>query len=77
MIPSDRMLKLMEVMEITGLSATSVYRRIKDSRFPEAKSMGPRASRWSECEVLKWLSERPVRGGRGTKETAPGGTPTP
>ena len=57
----DRMLKIGEVLELAGLSKPSVYRRMKDSDFPQPKAMGPRAVRWSEREVQQWLSERPAR----------------
>ena len=60
---SDRMLKIGEVLELSGLSKPSVYRRMKDSNFPQPKAMGPRAARWSETEVRQWLSERPTREG--------------
>ena len=60
---SDRMLKIGEVLELAGLSKPSVYRRMKDSNFPQPKAMGPRAVRWSETEVRQWLSDRPTREG--------------
>ena len=62
MATSDRMLRLWEVLELSGLSKPTVYRRMKDSDFPQPKAMGPRAVRWSEAEVRQWLSDRPTRG---------------
>ena len=60
---NDRMLKIGEVLELAGLSKPSVYRRMKDSNFPQPKAMGPRAVGWSETEVRQWLSDRPTKEG--------------
>jgi prophage regulatory protein len=49
---NGRMLKIAEVEQLVGLSRPSVYRRMKDSSFPKSKRLGPRASRWSENEVV-------------------------
>ena len=59
MTANDRMLRLTEIVELTGLSKASVYRRMKDSNFPKPRAMGPRAVRWSAAAVESWLCERP------------------
>ena len=56
----DRMLRLKDVVELTGLSKASVYRRMEDSDFPKPRNLGPRAVRWSAVEVDAWLEGRPA-----------------
>ena len=62
---NGRMLKIAEVEQLVGLFRPSVYRRMKDSSFPKPKRLGPRASRWSENEVVAWLESRPEGGNEG------------
>ena len=59
---SDRILRIEQVLEMTGLSRSSLYRRIKDGTFPEPLRLGGDASRavgWLESEVLAWIASRP------------------
>jgi prophage regulatory protein len=53
-----RFVRLPVVMEITGLSRSAIYQRIKDGRFPTAVSLGGRAVGWLEEEVLRWVHDR-------------------
>lgn len=50
----DRLLKLSQVMDITGLSKPYIYRLVRAGRFPQQYKPGGYASRWSEGEVLAW-----------------------
>jgi prophage regulatory protein len=59
----DRLIRMKEVCEITGLSKAMIYRLIKRGTFPQQFKPGGFASRWSQCEVLKWReSQRAKRG---------------
>ena len=51
---SDRLLKLAQVIEITGLSKAMVYRLVGQGKFPEPCKPGGIASRWVESEVRAW-----------------------
>ena len=53
-----RFLRLPEVMEISGLSRSSIYARIKEGTFPAAVCLGGRAVGWVEDEVLQWACDR-------------------
>lgn len=55
----DRFIRLPEVLKITGLSASSVYRLRAKGEFPAQRLIGPRSVRWSLREVLQWLDDRP------------------
>ena len=54
----DRLIKLQDVMAITAMSRASVFRRIRDASFPKGVQVGPRAVRWRESEVQRWIAER-------------------
>jgi len=51
----DRLLRLSEVTDLTGLGKTMIYRLIREGRFPRQFKPGGYASRWSEKEVLDWV----------------------
>lgn len=51
---ADRLLKLDEVKDLTGLSRPTIYRFMKQRGFPQPYKPGGYASRWSEAEVHAW-----------------------
>lgn len=53
-----RLIKIKEVMDITGLGSSSVYQFAKDGAFPKQVRLGPRASAWLESEVHDWIMEK-------------------
>lgn len=57
-IMQNRIMKLAEVMEATGLSRSSIYRRMKNKSFPLAVSLGGKAVGWPKSEIEQWILER-------------------
>lgn len=53
----DRAVKLPEVVQLTGKSKTSIYRDMKDGRFPAGFSIGRRARAWSLQAINAWLEQ--------------------
>jgi prophage regulatory protein len=53
-----RMLRLPEVLKITGLRRTAIYEGVATGRFPRPVPLGLRAVGWDELEVIAWLNER-------------------
>ena len=53
-----RFLKLKEVMALTALGRSSIYKFMEESRFPKSVSLGDRAVAWVESEVEEWMYER-------------------
>ena len=47
------------VLEKTGLSNSSLYRKVADGTFPAPLSLGPRAVGWLESSVDEWIMSRP------------------
>ena len=55
---THRILRLQEVLTITGLSRSSVYRMVDARTFPGAVQIGPRAVGWREEDIQAWLESR-------------------
>ena len=54
----ERLIKLGEVKQETGLSRSSIYRLVKNGDFPKPVKLGERASAWLESEVDQWIVDR-------------------
>lgn len=48
--------RLPEVCRQTGLSAATLYRKIKAATFPAPVKLGARASAWVGAEVDEWIA---------------------
>jgi len=55
---TNRLLRLPEVLERTGLSESAVRRMVRDEQFPRQLAIGPRTAAWSETEVQGWIDDR-------------------
>jgi prophage regulatory protein len=55
---NERFLTLKEVQYKTGLGRTTVYKMIKEGDFPAQIQVGPRAVRWLQTEVDRWMFSR-------------------
>ena len=51
-------LRLPLVKARTGLSRSSIYKRISDGCFPRPVSLGGRAVGWIEVEIDDWLNHQ-------------------
>lgn len=55
--PPLRLIRLPDVMALTGLARPTIYRGIANKRFPPAIKAGS-ASLWIAGEVEAWIRER-------------------
>jgi prophage regulatory protein len=55
---SERILRLPEVMERTGLGRSSIYLNISENTFPKQISLGERSVGWLESEINAWIAQR-------------------
>jgi prophage regulatory protein len=51
---SDRYLRRSEVEHQTGLSRSTIYRRINDGTFPAPFNLGGNCVRWREQDLVEW-----------------------
>ena len=56
---TDKMLRREEVETICGLTRSTIYRLMREDKFPICRRLGPRAVRWSSSEIETWLAARP------------------
>ncbi|MGE4370689.1 MAG: helix-turn-helix transcriptional regulator [Burkholderiaceae bacterium] len=54
--PMDRLIRIEELMHITSLNRTSIYREIGRGAFPRPVKVTGRATAWLESEVNGWLA---------------------
>lgn len=53
----DRILRLKAVLERTGLSRSTLYRKIQEGTFPPQVRIAARCVGWRESAVAEWLRE--------------------
>ncbi|WP_146454627.1 helix-turn-helix transcriptional regulator [Vibrio splendidus] len=53
-----RLIRLNEVLVMTVLSRSGMYRSIEKQQFPSQVPIGDRAVAWVESEVQMWIAEK-------------------
>jgi len=53
-----KVMRLPKVIETTGLTKTTIYKRIADKTFPAQISLGHKAVGWLEADIQDWIQER-------------------
>lgn len=64
MTTPTRLLRLPEVLRLTGYSRDSVYRLAREGKFPQRVELSDRASRWREDEIQQWIEARSAERGQ-------------
>lgn len=52
-----RLLRMPDVIELTGLPRSTIYLKVKNQEFPTQVKIGERSVAWVESEVQKWIGE--------------------
>ena len=61
MTPID-LLTCNDVLQLTGIkSRTTIWRRVKNGKFPPPVDIGSSRIRWRLCDVEEWISALPNR----------------
>ena len=55
-----RIIRFHQVQARTGLSRSTIYRRLAEGSFPRPVQLGARAVGWIEEEVDEWIRQRIV-----------------
>lgn len=58
--PIERILRLRAVLDRTGLSRSTLYRKIQQGTFPRQLKLNPRCAGWRESEVRNWTRDLTV-----------------
>ena len=59
-MPISRLLRLPEVTSVTGLGRDTIYRLIREGKFPAQRRISDRASAWNEEDIRAWIESRPI-----------------
>lgn len=51
----ERLLKLPEVISLTGLSKSTIDRKERDNEFPKRVKLGARWVAWPESKIKAWV----------------------
>jgi prophage regulatory protein len=54
----DRILRIREVLALTGLSASTLWREIEAGRFPPPVAISARGKGWLASDAYAWLKNR-------------------
>ena len=52
-----RLIRLTEVRNLTALSRSAIYRKMKAKEFPQTVNLSDRSDAWLESEVTAWIRE--------------------
>ena len=55
---APRILRLPQVLELTGISRSTIYVRMGEGLFPKPVRLGPRAVGWIAGEIEAWIEAR-------------------
>lgn len=55
---SFKVLRLPEVIEITGLGRSTIYAKVSRGSFPSPIKLGERAVGWIDSDVYEWISAK-------------------
>jgi len=62
-----KILRMAEVIYLTGLSRVTLWRLERDRRFPARLQLSKNAVGWRDDEVLDWVQSRPRVASRAVK----------
>ena len=55
----EKLLRIEDVVEMTSISRSAIYAKIKTGEFPNSRRVGPQARRWRQSDVLDWIQKLP------------------
>ncbi len=58
----SKLLNLRQVVELVGLSRTTIWRLERAGQFPRRRQVSTKAVRWNQAEIEDWISSRPLAG---------------
>jgi prophage regulatory protein len=58
--PPERILRIGAVLQRTGLSRSTLYRKIQNGTFPQQVAISTRCTGWRESAVKAWIQEPDV-----------------
>lgn len=56
--PQERFMRLTEVVRVTGLSRSQIYRLMGRKEFPTTIPLGPCTVAWRQSQINGWICEK-------------------
>ncbi|MGH7022021.1 MAG: helix-turn-helix transcriptional regulator [Caulobacteraceae bacterium] len=53
----DRIVRIRTVLDRTGLSRSTLYRKIAEGSFPRQVKLGEHSAGWREAAVNQWIAD--------------------
>jgi prophage regulatory protein len=57
MSPPDRIIRLKTVLDRTGLSRSTLYRKITEGSFPTQVKISVHGAGWRESSINQWIAD--------------------
>ena len=57
MAETDRILRIRTVLQRTGLTRSTLYRKINDGSFPRQVSISVHGAGWRESAINRWVAD--------------------
>lgn len=57
---ADRIVRLKTVLDRTGLSRSTIYRKINEGTFPRQIPISINGAGWRESEINRWIANPPA-----------------
>lgn len=54
-LPECRLLRIPDVIDMTGMPRSTIYLKMKNKEFPQQVNIGARSVAWVESEILDWI----------------------
>ena len=51
----ERLIRIQEVMEMTGLAKSTVWLWVKEGKLPAGHKLSPRVTVWYESEIMAYI----------------------
>ena len=59
-VDDHRLMRRQEVLQVTGLSKSTLHAMVARKEFPAPVRIGLRAVAWRAWEVMAWIKSRPL-----------------
>lgn len=54
---TERFIRMKDVVDRTGLTRATIYRKIAGGEFPKQVKLGPAIVAWRESEIAEWMED--------------------
>ena len=73
----ERILRMRTVLERTGLSRSTLYRKMRDGTFPKQVRISEHCRGWRESAINRWIADPTVYTEKKTEVAVAGSTDRP